>query len=46
MAAFLPPKLRYLGSDKGMICLAKLRQPYMLAALNIREVHSKQTEIQ
>ena len=27
-----------------MICLDKLRQAYMLAALNIREARSKQTK--
>ena len=36
------PKLRYLGSDEGMTCLDKLRQAYMLAALNTKEAHSKQ----
>ena len=41
LAAFLQPKLRYLGSDEGMIHLDKLRQAYMLAALNMREAHSK-----
>ena len=44
LAAFLQPKVRYLGSDEGMIHLNKLRQVYMLAALNMREVHSKQTK--
>ena len=29
LAAFLQPKLRYLGLDKGMIYLDKLRQAYM-----------------
>ena len=42
LATFLQPKLRYLGSDKGMICLDKLRQVYMLAALTMKEIHSKQ----
>ena len=42
LAAFLQPKLRYLGSDKGMICLDKLRWTYMLAALNTKEVYSRQ----
>ena len=27
-----------------MICLDKLRQAYMLAALNMREAHSKQSK--
>ena len=45
LAAFLQPKLRYLGSDKGMIHLDKLRQAYMLAALNMRETYLKQTEV-
>ena len=44
LAAFLQPKLRYLGSDEGMNCLDKLRQAYMLGALNTREAHSKQTK--
>ena len=44
LAAFLQPKLRYLGSDKGMICLDKLRQAYMPTALNMRESHSKQSK--
>ena len=44
LAAFLQPKLRYLGSDKGMIHLDKLRQAYILAALNTREAHSKQSK--
>ena len=44
LAAFLQPKLRYLGSDKGMIGLDKLRQAYMLAALNTKEDHSKQSK--
>ena len=42
LAAFLQPKLRYLGSDKGMTHLDKLRQAYMLAALNTKEACSKQ----
>ena len=42
LASFLQPKLIYLSSDKGMICLDKLRQAYMLAALNTKEAHSKQ----
>ena len=44
LAAFLQPKLRYLGSDKGIICLDKLRQAYMLAALNTKEAHSYQSK--
>ena len=43
-AAFLQPKIRYLGSAEGMIHLENLRQAYMLAALNAREVHSKQSK--
>ena len=39
---FLLPKLRYLGSDKGMTCLHKLRHTYMLTAPNTKEVHSEQ----
>ena len=42
--AFLQPKLRYLGSDKGMICLEKLRQADMLAALKTKEAYSKQSK--
>ena len=42
LAAFLQPKLRYLGSDDGTTCLDKLRQIYMLAALNTMEAGSKQ----
>ena len=42
LAAFLQPKLRYLGSDKGMTCLDKLEQAYMLAALNTKEAQAKQ----
>ena len=41
LAAFLQPKLRYLGLDKGMICLDKLRQAYMFATLNTKEACSK-----
>ena len=44
LPAFLPPKLRYLGMDEGMIHLDKLRQAYMLAALNMKEAYSKQFE--
>ena len=44
LAAFLQPKLRYLGSDIGKICLNKLRQAYTLAALNTKETHSKQSK--
>ena len=44
LAVFLQPKLRYLGSDKVMICLDKLRQAYKLAALNTRASHSKQSK--
>ena len=43
-AAFLEPKLGYLGLDKGMICLNTLRQVYMLAALNTKDAHSKQSK--
>ena len=39
LAAFLQPKIRYLGSDEGMICLDKLGQAYMLAALNMKDGH-------
>ena len=42
LAAFLQLKLRYLGLDEGMICLDKLRQAYMLAALNMKAAHSMQ----
>ena len=42
LAAFLQPKLRYLGSDEGMTHLNKLHQTYMLAVLNTKEAHSKQ----
>ena len=42
LAAFLQPKLRYLGSDKGITCLDKLRQTYMLASLDAEEAHSQQ----
>ena len=44
LAAPLQPKLRYLGLDEGMICLDKLRQGYMLAALNTKEPHSKKSK--
>ena len=44
MVAFLQPKLRNLGSDKGMIGLDILRQTYMLAGLNTKEAHSKQSK--
>ena len=44
LAAILQPKLRYLGLDEGMICLDKLRQAYMLAALNTKETHVKQNK--
>ena len=44
MAAFLQPKLRYLGSDERMISLEKLRQAYMLAAVNKKEACSKQSK--
>ena len=43
LAAFLQPKLKYLGSDEGIIHLDKLRQGYMLAALNTKEAQSKQS---
>ena len=42
LAAFLQPKLRYPGSDEGMTHLDKLRQAYMLVALNTKEACSKQ----
>ena len=42
LAALLQPKLRYLGSDKGMTLLDKLRQTYMLDTLSTKEAHSKQ----
>ena len=42
LAAFLQPKLRYLGSDEGTTCLEKLRETYMLAALNTKEACSIQ----
>ena len=44
LAALLQHKLSYLGSDESMIHLAKLRQTYMLAALNMREGHSKESK--
>ena len=44
LAAFLQPTLRYLGLDKGMIHLDKLRQAHMLAALNTKEANSKQNK--
>ena len=44
LAAFLQPKLIHLGSDEGMICLDKLTQAYMLAALNMKEAHSKHSK--
>ena len=44
LAAFLQPKLRYLGLDEGMICLDKLMQAYMLTALNTKEATSKQSK--
>ena len=44
LAAFLQPKLRHLGSDNHMICLHKLRQAYMFAALNTKESCSKQNK--
>ena len=42
LSSILLSKLRYLGSDKGMIHLDNLRWTYMLAALNMREAHSEQ----
>ena len=42
LAALLQPKLRYLGSDEDLICLDKLWQVYMLAALNTKEACCKQ----
>ena len=44
LAASLQQKVRYLGSDEGMIHLDKLRQAYMLAALNTKEAYSKQSK--
>ena len=44
LSAFLQPKLRYLGLDEDMIPLEKSKQAYMLAALDMREAHSKQSE--
>ena len=44
LAAFLQPKLRYLGLDEGMIHLDKLRQADILADLNTKEDHSKQSK--
>ena len=44
LAALLQPKLRYLGSGKGMICLHKLIQGYVLAALNTKETNTKQSK--
>ena len=44
LAAFLQPKLRYLGFDQGMIHLDKLRQAHMLAVLNTKEACSKQNK--
>ena len=44
LEAFLQPKLRYLGLNKGMICQDTLRQVYMLGALNTKEAHSKQSK--
>ena len=41
LATFLQSKLRYLGLDKCMICLYRLRQAYMLAALNTKDACSK-----
>ena len=40
----LQPKLRYLGSDEGMIHLDKLRQDYMLVALHMKKACSKQSK--
>ena len=44
LAAFLQSKFRHLGLDKGMVCLKKLKQAYMLAALKTKEAHSKQNK--
>ena len=44
LATYLQPKLRYLGSDKGMICIVNLRQAYMLVALNTKKAPSKQNK--
>ena len=41
VAAFLQPKLRYLGSDKGKFHLHKMRHAYKLADLNAKEAYSK-----
>ena len=40
LAACLEPKLRCLGLDTSETCLDKLRQAYMLPALNTQEAHS------
>ena len=42
IAEFLQLNLRYLALEESMICIDKLRQAYMLAALNKREAHSMQ----
>ena len=42
LAMFLQPTLRYLDSDEGMTHLNKLKQIYMLKALNTTEAHSEQ----
>ena len=44
LAAFLQPEHRYLDSEEGMIQLDKLRQTYMLAALNTKEAHLSKME--
>ena len=36
--------LRYLGLDEGITHLYKFRQAYMLAVLNTKEAHSKQSK--
>ena len=42
LTAFLQPKLRYLGSNEGVMHLDKLKQAYMLAALKTKEGCFKQ----
>ena len=43
-AAFLQPKLRCLGLDRGMISLDKLTQAYLLTASNTNKGQSKQSK--
>ena len=40
----MQPKLRYLALYEGVICLDKLRQTYVLAALTTKEAYSKQNK--